>query len=77
MTATVQAVSLLVDLLTASSHMMEQAQRVSVLLARAQRENRPITLEEWDTLFDADTQTEQALVTAINRERRKRDAAKQ
>lgn len=59
-----QAVSVLVDLLTAANHLSAQAQQ----LAAAMQENGgELSDEQWQQLLDADTAAAARLITAVNR----------
>jgi phage I-like protein len=63
----IQAVSLLLDILSAASSLTERAMTISALIQKAQAEGRlQFTDEEWAQITQADDAARKRLVDAIN-----------
>ena len=69
--ATLQAISLLIDLTTAASHMLTSANEIS---EKIKASGGALTDEQWQALRSEDLRLQAALADAIN-QKRKRDAA--
>lgn len=54
MSDVLKAIELLLDLLNVSTRALEQAMKVSRLIATAQAEGRELTAEEWDQIIADD-----------------------
>ncbi len=65
--ATLAAVSTLLDLTMAASHLIGKMQEVSAKLAQVQAEGRELTDEEWSAMFGADDEARLKLYAAIAR----------
>lgn len=65
--ATLAAVSTLLDLTMAATHLIGKMQEVSAALAKAQSEGRELTDEEWAGMFGADDEARLKLYAAIAR----------
>ncbi len=63
----VKAVELLLALTTAAIQFTEQAQKISLLLKKAQMEDRELSEEDWKELFSADDLARLKLITQIEK----------
>ena len=64
---TIEAVGLLLSLTNAAIQFTEQAQKISLLLRKAQMENRELTEEDWSELFLADDLARLKLIAQIEK----------
>jgi hypothetical protein len=61
----VKAIDLLISLTSAAINFSEQAQKVSMILQKAQMENRPIADSDWAEVFSADDMARMRLVAQL------------